>query len=85
MTPGTHWGAWHGLISGEDPFDGLSEGRQLARLDEMKELLTGDVGARPVRHRDSEVSDELETQAVAVIRMQKNSKLKGQARERRSR
>jgi hypothetical protein len=49
--------------------DGLSEVRQLARLDEMKELLAGDVGARPVRHHDGEVSGELETQVAAVLWM----------------
>jgi hypothetical protein len=42
--------AWHRLASGDDPLNGLGEGRQLARLNETKELLTGDVGARPVRH-----------------------------------
>jgi hypothetical protein len=40
--------AWHGLIGGDDPLDGLGEGRQLAHLDETKELLAGDVGACPV-------------------------------------
>jgi hypothetical protein len=55
--------AWHRLIDGDDPLDGLGEGRQRARLNETKELLTGDVGARPVRHHDGEVSGEQETQA----------------------
>jgi hypothetical protein len=40
--------AWHGLVSGDDPFDGFGEGRQLAPLDKTKELLAGDVGAHPV-------------------------------------
>jgi hypothetical protein len=75
--------AWHGLIGGNDPFDDLGEGRQLARLNETKELLAGDVGACPVRHHVGEVSSELETQAAATMWMQKNSELKGQARERK--
>jgi hypothetical protein len=50
----------HGLVGGDDPFDGLGEGRQLARLNEMKELLTGDVGAHPVRHLGGEVLDGLQ-------------------------
>jgi hypothetical protein len=76
--------AWHGLVDGYDPFDGLGEGRQLARLDEMKELLAGDVGARPVRHCDGEVLGELEVRAAAALWMRKNSELKGRGRERRS-
>jgi hypothetical protein len=71
---------WHRLIGGDDPLDGLGEGRQLAHLNETKELLAGDVGARPVRHHDGEVSGGL---AAAVVWMRKNSKLKGQARERK--
>jgi hypothetical protein len=55
----------------------------LARLDETKELLAGDVGAHPVRHHGGEVSGELETQAVVALWMRKNSELKGRARERR--
>jgi hypothetical protein len=74
--------AWHGLVGGDDPFDGLGEGRQLARLNETKELLVGDVGARPVRHHDGEVSGELGTQAAATLWVRKNSELKGRARER---
>jgi hypothetical protein len=65
--------AWHGLIG---------EGRQLASLNETKELLAGDIGVCPVRHHDSEVSGELETQAAAAMWMQKNSELIWQARER---
>jgi hypothetical protein len=75
--------AWHGLISEDDPLDGLGERRQLARVNETKELLAGNVGARPVRHHDDEVSGEPETQAVAVMWMRKNSELKGQARGRK--
>jgi hypothetical protein len=68
---------WHGLSGKDDPFDSLGEGRQLARLDEMKELLAGDVGACPVRHHDGEVLGELETQAVAALWMRENLELKG--------
>jgi hypothetical protein len=38
----------HGLIDGDNPFNGFGEGRQLARLNETEELLAGDVRARPV-------------------------------------
>jgi hypothetical protein len=55
----------------------------LARLDETKELLAGDVGAHPVRYHGGEVSGELETQAVVALWMRKNSELKGRARERK--
>jgi hypothetical protein len=75
--------AWHGLISRDKPIDGLNEGRQLARLNKTKELLTGDVGACPVRHHDDEVSGELETQAATAMWMRENSELKGRARERK--
>jgi hypothetical protein len=75
--------AWHGLVCGDDPLDSLSEGRQLARLNETKELLAGDIGARPARHHAGEVSGELGTQAAAVMWRRKNSELKGQARGRK--
>jgi hypothetical protein len=71
--------AWHGLVGGDDPFDSLGEGRQLARLDETKELLARDVGARPVRHHDGEVLGDLGTQAAVALWMRKNSELKGRA------
>jgi hypothetical protein len=76
--------AWHGLIGRDDPFDDLGKGRQLAHLDKTKELLTGDVGVRPVRHRDGEVSGELETQVAVTLWIRMNSELKGRAREKRS-
>jgi hypothetical protein len=50
----------HGLISGDDPLDDVSEGRKLARLDQTEELLVGNIGARLVRHHNSEVSGGLE-------------------------
>jgi hypothetical protein len=53
----------------------------LARFDEMKELLAGDVGARPVRHHDSVVLDGLEAQVATVLWMRKNSEHKGQVQE----
>jgi hypothetical protein len=34
--------AWHGFINSDDPLNSLSEGRQLARLNETKKLLAGD-------------------------------------------
>jgi hypothetical protein len=50
---------------------------QLVYLDEIKELLAGDVGARPVRHHDGEVSGRLKMQEAVVLWLQKNSELKG--------
>jgi hypothetical protein len=37
---------WHGLVGRDDPLNSLGEGRQLARLNETKELLARDSGAR---------------------------------------
>jgi hypothetical protein len=70
--------AWHGLVGRDNPLDGLGGGRQLACLNETKELLAGDIGARPARHHTGEVSGELGTQAAAAMWMRKNSELKGQ-------
>jgi hypothetical protein len=58
--------AWHRFVNKDDPFNSLSEGRQLARLDEMKKLLAGDSGAHPTRHRADEVLGELGTRATAA-------------------
>jgi hypothetical protein len=73
--------ARHGLIGENDPLDGIGEGRKLAHLDQMEELLVGDIGARPVGHHDSEVLGELEAHTTAVLRMRKNSERKWQVRE----
>jgi hypothetical protein len=59
--------ARHGLVGGNDPLDGVGEGRKLARLHQAKELLVGDVRAHPVRHHGGEVSGELETRVVATL------------------
>jgi hypothetical protein len=75
--------AWHGLVGRDDPLDSLGEGRQLARLNKMKELLAGDIGAHPARHHAGEVSGELGTQAKVAMWRRKNSELKGQARGRK--
>jgi hypothetical protein len=66
-------GAQHGLVVGNPPLDNIGEWRKLARLDQTKELLVGDVGARPVRHHGGEVLGEPEAQAAAMLRMWKNS------------
>jgi hypothetical protein len=71
----------HGLVGGDNPLDGVGEGRKLARLDKTEELLVRDVGARPVRHHGGEVSGGLEAQAAAVLWMRTNSKRKGRVRE----
>jgi hypothetical protein len=73
--------AQHGLVGGDDPLDSVSEGRKLVHLDQTEELLVGDIGARPVRHHDSEVLGELEAQAAVVLWMWMNSKRKRQVRE----
>jgi hypothetical protein len=65
------------LVGGDDPLNGVGEGRKLARLDQTEELLVGDIGARPVRHCDGEVLGELEAQAAVVLWMRKNSERQG--------
>jgi hypothetical protein len=50
----------------------------LARLDKTEELLAGNIGAHPVRHRGSKVLGGLEAQAVALLQMRKISKRRGQ-------
>jgi hypothetical protein len=57
---------WHRFISRDDPFNGLGEGRQLARRNETKKLLAGDSGAHPTRHRAGEVLGEPGTRATAA-------------------
>jgi hypothetical protein len=73
---------WHGLVGRGDPLNSLGEGRQLARLNEMKELLAGDSGAHPARHHAGEVLDGLGARAAVAMWRRKNSELKGQARGR---
>jgi hypothetical protein len=51
----------------------------LSCLDKTEELLAGNVGARPVQHRDGGVLDGLEEQAAAALRMRKNLECRGQA------
>jgi hypothetical protein len=74
-------GGRHRLITGNPPLHGVGERRELAHLDKTKELLTGDIRARPIRHHGSEVLGGLEAQAAVLLRMWKNSNLRGQARE----
>jgi hypothetical protein len=72
-------GVRHGLVAGDLPLDGGGEWRKLSLLDKMEELLAGNVGTRPVRHRDSGVLGGLEAQRAVVLLMRKNSKRRGQA------
>jgi hypothetical protein len=72
---------WHELVSGDDPLNGLGEGRQLAHLNKTKELLAGDIGARPVRHLDGEVLDGPQARAATALWMRKNSEHRGRVRE----
>jgi hypothetical protein len=73
-------GVRHGLVAGNPALDGGGERRKLSRLNK-EELLAGNVGARPFRHRDGEVLGRLEAKAAAAWRMQKNSERRGQVRE----
>jgi hypothetical protein len=57
----------------------------LAYLDKTEELLAGNVGVRPIRHRGSKVLGGLEAQAAAVLRMRKISECRGQERDGRRR
>jgi hypothetical protein len=65
--------AWHGLITRHLPLHGGGEWRELARLDETKQLLAGHIGSRPVQHRSSRVPGGLEAQEVAALRMWKSA------------
>jgi hypothetical protein len=59
---------------------------QLARLDQTEELLVGDIGARPVRHRDGEVLGELKYKQQRCCGCGRTRSAKGKnARGRRSR
>jgi hypothetical protein len=66
---------------GRDGEATLGEWKKLARLDKTEELLTGDIGARPIRHHDSEVLGALEARAVVLLRMRKRSEHRVQVRE----
>jgi hypothetical protein len=69
-------GAWHGLVARNPPLDGVGEWRKLACLDKTEELLAGNIGACPVRHR-SQALGGLEAQAAAQLRTQKISERRG--------
>jgi hypothetical protein len=47
----------------------------------MKELLAGDIGARPIRHLDSEVLDVLQARAAMTLWTWKNLEHGGRERE----
>jgi hypothetical protein len=74
-------GARHRLVAGDLPLDGSGERKKLARLDETEELLAGNVGACPVRHRDGGVSGGLGAQGAVALRMRKSSESRMQVRE----
>jgi hypothetical protein len=46
--------------------------RELARVDDAKQLLAGHIGPHPVRHRRGGVSGDLAAQEVVALRMRKN-------------
>jgi hypothetical protein len=62
----------HGLVAGHLSLHDGGEWRELACLDETKQLLAGHIGARPVRHRGGGVSSGLKAQEVAALRMWKS-------------
>jgi hypothetical protein len=74
-------GPRHRLVAGNPPLDDVGEWRKLARLDKTEELLAGNIGARPIRHRGSKVLGGLEAQAAVLSRMRKISERKGRVRE----
>jgi hypothetical protein len=47
----------------------------------MEELLTGDIGARPVRHRCNKLLGGQEAQAAALLRTRKISEQRRQEQE----
>jgi hypothetical protein len=81
MTPRNPWGARHGFVVGNLSLNGGGEWRKLAHLNEMEELLAGNIGACPVRHRDGEVSGGLEAQEAVELWMRTSSESGGRARE----
>jgi hypothetical protein len=66
--------ARHRLIAGHLPLHGGGEWRELARLNEMKQLLAGHIGASPVRHCGDGVSSGLKAQEVVASRMWKSTR-----------
>jgi hypothetical protein len=76
-------GARHGLVTGNFPLHGGGERRKLARLNVVQLLLTGHIGARPVRHRGGGVSGKLEAQEVVALRMQKSKESGMRARRKK--
>jgi hypothetical protein len=74
-------GARHGLVAGNLPLHNGCERRKLARLDETEELLAGNVGACPVRHRGGGVSGGLGAQEAVALRMRKSSERGMRAQE----
>jgi hypothetical protein len=80
MTPHIPWGAWHGLIAGNPPLDGVGEWGKLACLDKTEEQLARNIGAHPVRHR-RKVLGGLGAQAATLLRTWKISERRGQVRD----
>jgi hypothetical protein len=74
-------GARHGFVTGNPPLHDSGEQRKLARLDETEELLTGHIGAHPVRHRGGGVSGGLGAQEAVALRMRKSAESGMQALE----
>jgi hypothetical protein len=76
-------GARHGLIAGNPPLHGGGERRKLTRLDKTEEVLTGHVGARPVRHRGGGVSGGMEAQEEEALRTRKSTESGKRARRKK--
>jgi hypothetical protein len=75
-------GCDRGFVAGHLPLHDGGEWRELACLNETKQLLTRHIGARPVRHRGDRVLSGLEAQEVAQ-RMWKStgSKMRAQRKK----
>jgi hypothetical protein len=58
---------------GNLPLHSGGDYRELAHLNETKQLPAGHIGPRPVQHCGSGVSGGLEAQEVAVLQMRKSA------------
>jgi hypothetical protein len=72
---------WLELVARNPSLNGVGEWGNLARLDKREELLVGDMGARPVRHRGSKFLGGQEARAAALLQMRKISEHGGKERE----
>jgi hypothetical protein len=76
-------GCDRGFVAGQLPLHDGGEWRELARLNETKQLLTRHIGVRPARHRGDRVLSGLEAQEVAAPWMWKSMGSKMRARRKK--